>query len=155
MNMKVRKMINGEEQELWKLFYNTVNHINSQHYSQTQIANWAPADYPIEQATKKFRDLDPFVVIKGKQIIGYADIQKDGYIDHFYCHHQFQRQGVGSLLFATLEQQAIENDITKMYSNVSITARPFFEAKGFEVEREQRLEMGGEKVINYRMVRTL
>ena len=78
MIMKVRKLINGEEQELWNLFYNTVNHINSQHYNQTQIANWAPADNPIEQAIKKFRDLDPFIVIKDKQMIAYADIQQDG-----------------------------------------------------------------------------
>jgi len=153
--MKVRKLINGEEQELWSLFYNTVNHINSQHYSQAQIVSWAPADYSIEQAIKKFRELNPFVVINGKQIIGYADIQQDGYIDHFYCHYQFQRQGIGSLLFARLEQQAIESGITKMYSNVSITARPFFEAKGFEVEKEQFLDMRGEPVKNYRMVRTL
>ena len=155
MDMQVRKIIKGEEQELWDLFYNTVNHINSQDYSQSQIASWAPVDYPREQAIKKFRELDPFVVIKNEQIIAYADIQEDGYIDHFYCHHQFQRQGVGSLLFARLEQQAIENGIKKMYSNVSITAKPFFEAKGFDVEKEQRLEMGNEQVKNYRMVRIL
>ena len=135
--------------------YNTVNQINSQDYNQTQIANWAPADYPIEQAIKKFRELNPFVVIKSEQIIAYADIQEDGYIDHFYCHHEFQRQGVGSLLFAKLEQQAIVSGITKMYSNVSITAKPFFEAKGFKVEKEQLLDMRGQKVKNYRMVRIL
>ena len=93
------------------------------------------------------------MVIKEGSIIGYADIQSDGYIDHFYCHHEFQGQGVGSTLFAALEKEAKENSILEMYSNVGITARPFFEAMGFSVEKEQFLQMRDQQLINYRMVR--
>ena len=94
------------------------------------------------------------MVTKERKIIGYADIQPDGYIDHFYCHHEFQRQGVGSTLFATLEKEARERGILKMYSNVSITARPFFEAMGFSVEKEQVIRIQDQKLKNYRMVRS-
>jgi len=93
------------------------------------------------------------VVVKERGIIGYSDIQSDGYIDHFYCHHELQGQGVGSTLFATLEKEARKNGILEMYSNVSITARPFFEAMGFSVEKKQFLQMRDQQLINYRMVR--
>ena len=83
--------------------------------------------------------------MEGK-IIAYADIQPDGYIDHFYCHYNYQGQGVGSALFSALEKEAKEKGILEMYSNVSITARPFFEAMGFSVAKDQKLK-------NYRMVR--
>ena len=151
--MEVRKFRKGEEKELWKLFYNTVHSVNIQDYNENQTAAWAPDDLDINIAIQKFREIDPFVVTKEGKIIGYADIQSDGYIDHFYCHHEFQGQGVGSRLFAALEKEARENGILEMYSNVSITARPFFEAMGFLVEKEQILQMGNQKLKNYRMVR--
>jgi putative acetyltransferase len=151
--MEVRKIRTGEEIELWKLFYNTIHNVNILDYDEKQIAAWAPDDLDINIAIKKFREIDPFVVIKDEKIIGYADIQSDGYIDHFYCHHEFQRQGVGRVLFAALEEVARENGILEMYSNVSITARYFFEAMGFSVEKEQVVQVGDQKLINYKMVR--
>ena len=152
--MEVRKFRKGEEIDLWKLFYNTVHNVNIRDYDENQIAAWAPDDLDVNIAIKKFREIDPFVVTKERKIIGYADIQPDGYIDHFYCHHEFQRQGVGSTLFATLEKEARERGILKMYSNVSITARPFFEAMGFSVEKEQVIRIQDQKLKNYRMVRS-
>lgn len=151
--MEVRKFREGEEQELWKLFYNTVHNVNIRDYDENQIAAWAPDNIDIDIAIQKFREIDPFVAIKDGRVIGYADIQSDGYIDHFFCHHEFQGQGVGKTLFAALEKEAKERGILKMYSNVSITARPFFEAMGFSVEKEQVLQMGVQKLKNYRMVR--
>ena len=151
--MEIRKFRKGEEKELWKLFYDTVHNVNIRDYDENQIAAWAPEDIDINVVIQKFRKIDPYVVIKEEKIIGYADIQPDGYIDHFYCHHEFQGQGVGSALFAALEKEARETGILEMYSNVSITARPFFEAMGFSVEKEQIIQVGDQQLKNYRMVR--
>ena len=153
--MDIRKFRRGDEKELWDLFYNTIHNVNIQDYNKAQVAVWAPDDLDINFAFQKFREIDPFVVIHNGKIIGYADIQSNGYIDHFYCHHEFQRQGVGSMLFATLEKEARENGIVQMYSNVSITARPFFEAMGFSLEKEQFIQVGDQQLKNYRMVRWL
>jgi putative acetyltransferase len=151
--MHIRKFRRGDEKELWNLFYNTIHNVNIRDYNKAQVAAWAPYDLDINYAIQKFRKIEPFVVIKDGKIIGYADIQSDGYIDHFYCHHEFQGQGVGSMLFAALEKEARENGILEMYSNVSITARPFFEAMGFSVEKEQLIQVGDQRLKNYRMVR--
>jgi len=152
--MDVRKFRQGDEQELWELFYNTIHNVNIQDYDKAQVAAWAPDDLDMNFVVQKFRDIDPIVITQDGKIIGYADIQLDGYIDHLYCHHEFQGQGVGSMLFAALEKKAKENTISKMYSNVSITARPFFEAMGFSVEKEQLLQQGDQRLKNYRMVRS-
>ncbi|BCO32605.1 acetyltransferase [Thiohalobacter sp. COW1] len=154
-NIEVRKICRGEEEELWMLFYNTIHTINTRDYNDDQIAAWAPKDFDINIAIQKFIDIDPFVAIKDGMIVGYADIQTDGYIDHFYCHHKYQSQGVGRKLFSALEKEAKEKGIYKMYSNVSITARPFFEAMGFGVEKEQVVKVRDQKLKNYRMVRQL
>ena len=150
--MKIRKFLKGDEQELWELFYNTIHNVNIYDYNQTQVDSWAPKDLDINIAIEKFREINPFVVIKNEKIVGYADIQSDGYIDHFYCHHQFQRQGVGRLLFSVIKEEALKNGISQMYSNVSITAKPFFEAMGFLVEKEQIIQVQKQQFKNFRMV---
>jgi putative acetyltransferase len=151
--MKVRRLRKGEEIELWELFYNTIHSVNIRDYDENQIEAWAPGDFDVNIAIQKFTDIDPFVAIKNGKIIGYGDIQTDGLIDHFYCHHEFQRQGVGSALFSAIEKEAKTNGISKMYSNVSITARTFFEAKGFAVEKEQVIKVRDQQLRNFRMVR--
>ena len=62
--IEVRKFRNGEEKELWKLFYNTVHNVNIQDYDKDQIAAWAPDDLDINIAIQKFREIDP---IRGDQ----------------------------------------------------------------------------------------
>lgn len=149
----IRKFRQGDEKALWELFYNTIHNVNIHDYNQAQVAAWAPDNLDINFAVQKFREIDPFVVLQNGRIIGYADIQSDGYIDHFYCHHALQGQGIGRLLFATLEKEAKDNGILKMYSNVSITAKPFFEAMGFSIDKEQLIQVGDQRLKNYRMVR--
>ena len=151
--MEIRKYRKGEETEIWNLFYNTVRKINIRDYNQDQINAWAPEKIDLEIASQKIRDINPFVVVLDGKIVAYADIQIDGYIDHFYCHHDFQGKGIGTRLFAKLEQVASDNAITELYSNVSITARPFFEAKGFLVAKEQAVKQRGQSLVNYKMVR--
>lgn len=154
-DMEVRKLRKGEEIELWELFYSTIHNVNIRDYNENQVEAWAPGDFDVSIAVQKFRDIDPFVVIRDAKIIGYADIQPDGLIDHFYCHHEFQRQGVGSALFSAIEKEAIENDISELYSNVSITARPFFEAMEFSVAKEQVIKVRDQQLKNFRMVRCM
>ncbi len=136
-----------------ELFFNTIHKVNNRDYDQHQIAAWAPLDFDLNLAVEKIRQIEPFVAVADGKIIGYADIQSDGYIDHFYCHHEHQGQGVGRALFSALEAQARSSGTLQMYANVSITARPFFEAMGFSVEKEQRVTVRGQTLTNYRMVR--
>ena len=93
--MEIRRFKEGEEVEILKLFYNTIHNVNIRDYDKNQIEAWSPEDFDINVAIEKFREIKPFVAIKDGRIVGYADIQPDGYIDHFFCHHEFQGQGVG------------------------------------------------------------
>jgi len=103
--MKVRKFLKGDEQDLWELFYNTVHTINSHDYNQAQIDSWAPSDFDINIAIEKFRELNPFVVTKNGKIVGYADIQSDGYIDHFVVIMNFKGRGLGNYYLEYLKKK--------------------------------------------------
>ena len=153
--MHVRKFQSGEERELWELFYNTVRTVNLGDYTQQQVEAWAPDDADIDKWRKRMQGIDPYVCVENDTIIGYTDVQPSGYIDHFYVHHQWQRRGVGTLLFETIEAQAIELEIKEMTSAVSITARPFFESRGFSVVTPQEVFIGEVGFRNYKMLKVL
>jgi putative acetyltransferase len=78
--------------------------------------------------------------------VGYADLQSSGLIDHFFVHGKYQSMGVGgALMNAILEK---EHSMTKLYSHVSITAKPFFQHYGFTVKKVQEVEIRGCKIKN-------
>lgn len=147
----VRRYRPGEEKELVELFRQTVHRVNSKDYSPSQINAWAPDNLDIDSACQRIRRNNPFVAVYEGRIVGYADIQPDGYIDQFFCHHEYTGLGIGKKLFAELEKFAVENDIKRMHANVSTTARPFFESLGFVVQREQVIHLRGQSLTNFHM----
>ncbi|WP_369921712.1 hypothetical protein AB8E32_05500 [Marinomonas polaris] len=48
---------------------------------------------------------------------------------------------------------ADERDASRLYSHVSIAARPFFEHFGFSVMNEQRISLRGQELTNFVMER--
>jgi len=59
------------------------------------------------------------------------------------------------LLFQTIEAKAIELQIKELTSAVSITARPFFESRGFNVVTPQEVFIGDVGFRNYKMLKVL
>ncbi|MCY7320424.1 MAG: GNAT family N-acetyltransferase, partial [Phormidesmis sp. CAN_BIN36] len=89
------------------------------------------------------------------QIIGFAELETTGHIDCFYTHKDFQNQGVGTQLLDTIVTQANQLQLPRLFVEVSITARPFFEHRGFAIVKPQEVECRGVKLLNFMMERHL
>jgi putative acetyltransferase len=86
----------------------------------------------------RVQGIRPFVVELGGEIVGYADVQPDGYVDHFFVSGAHPRQGIGTRLMARIHEEAKSLGLTELTSDVSTTAEPFFALHGFKVV-ERRL----------------
>ncbi|MGU3163749.1 GNAT family N-acetyltransferase, partial [Vibrio cholerae] len=137
--------------DLWAIFYHTVRNVNLRDYSQAQVEAWAPDDFSSEIWQRKMNLLSPFVAEIDGKIVGYSDLQENGLIDHFFCHHEHQGRGVGRQLMEHVLRMGKLQGITRFYSEVSITARPFYERFGFKVTQEQTIEVRGQKLCNFVM----
>lgn len=153
--MLIRRYRSGEENYLWDIFYNTIHRINIRDYNQSQVSAWAPLGLDADIWRTKIESINPFVAISDGRIIGYADLQENGFIDHFFCDYRWQRKGVGSLLMAKIHEEAIRQGIECLFSEVSITAKPFYIYHGFIVIKNQMLEIRGEKLNNFKMEKQL
>ena len=91
----------------------------------------------------------------GEIIVGFVEFEPNGHIDCFYCHHKYIGCGVGAKLMASVYEIAIQKEIKRIFAEVSITARPFFEKQGFVVAEEQTVVLHGVKLINYKMEKYL
>lgn len=147
----IRRYQDENADELWELFYNTVHFIAIQDYSKSQVDAWASKKIDRSSWRAMLAKNDPFLAIDNGKILGYADLQNDGLIDHFYCHHKFQGKGVGSILMQRILDEAEEKGIPRLYSYVSKTAKSFFESFGFLVVDKQEVVVRGETFINYLM----
>jgi putative acetyltransferase len=153
--MKVRSYEIGDTQEIVKLFYHTVHEVNIRDYTQAQVDAWAPADIDIASWTQSLSSKFTFVAEEGEKIAGFGELEANGHIDRFYCHKDFQGKGVGTQILEEIEFQAKNLGIRKLFTEASITAKPFFENKGFMVIKQQEVERRGQKFINFVMEKFL
>jgi len=145
----IREYVESDAQELWDIHFYTIRNVNLRDYSQEQVEAWAPERLDLSVWKKRMSGLSPFVAEVDGIIVGYTDLQPNGLIDHFFCHHEYQGQGVGKALMSHVFSKAAQRGIRRLYSEVSITARPFYEYFGFKVVQAQEMEVRGQKLRNF------
>ncbi|WP_136484645.1 GNAT family N-acetyltransferase [Vibrio sp. H11] len=151
--LKIRRYKTDDALTLRELFISTVHHINQRDYTQEQLCAWAPVEFDAVLWDTQLTLLNPYVVHLNGKIVGYADLQPDGLIDHFFCHYQHQGQGIGRFLMQHVLIKAQQRGIKRLHAHVSITARPFFEHMGFRVVKAQQVTVQEQTLTNYLMER--
>ncbi len=150
--VSIRAYEASDAKALADIYYNTIHNINISDYSIEQVNAWAPIScLELEGWQKKWQKLSPIVAMIDKQVVGFAEFADDGHIDCFYVHHKFQKNGVGSALMQEIERQAVAKNITKIFAEVSITAKSFFLKQGFRVLKEQMKNIRGIELKNFVM----
>lgn len=135
---------------LAELFYHTVHTINIKDYSEDQVRVWADGNIDMNQWNASF--LSHYTVIAEIDgiIVGFGDMDNTGYLDRLYVHPNFQRKGIASAICNVLEQSAAPSKIT---THASVTARGFFEKRGYRVIKKQQVQRQKIFLANYVMER--
>jgi putative acetyltransferase len=122
----IRRNVESDAIETWGIFFNTVRNINSRDYSEQQVKAWAPRSFDFALWQKKMDSINPFI----------AEI--NGVV-------------VGKALMTHILNCGSKKNIHRYYSEVSITAKPFYEHFGFKVVKAQNVEIRGQTLTNYIM----
>lgn len=145
--MVIRKYQPSDCKALAGLFYHTVHTVNAKDYTKDQLDTWATGTVDLEGWNRSFEKHYSLVALDGEQIIGFGDIDRTGYLDRLFVHPDYQRQGIAAAICGQLEQAVQGNIVT----HASITARPFFEKRGYKVVKEQQAERNGIFLTNFMM----
>ncbi len=145
--MKIRRYQESDCRELTELFYNTVHIVNAKDYTKEQLDVWATGQTDLERWNQSLQAHYSIVAVENGVILGFGDIDKTGYLDRLFVHAEHQRKGIATAICDQLEQ-AVPGKIT---THASITAKPFFEKRGYKVIKKQEVERQGIFLTNFVM----
>lgn len=145
--MELRPYQPADCKEMAQLFYDTVHTVNAQDYTKEQLDVWATGDVDLAAWNASFAEHATAVAWEGSRIVGFADMDETGYLDRLYVHKDHQGEGIATALCDRLEAEIQGKCIT----HASITARPFFEKRGYVVVKEQQVERQGILLTNFVM----
>ena len=132
---------------LAELFYHTVHTVNTKDYTEEQVNAWATGHVDLKQWDRSFQENYTLIAVENGIIAGFGDIDKTGYLDHLFVHADYQGKGIATAICDQLEQAVMGNITT----HASITAKPFFEKRGYKVVKEQQVERQGVLLTNFVM----
>ena len=145
--MEIREYRPEDCAELTRLFYDTVHTVNRKDYTPAQLDAWADGTPDLERWNRSLQEHFSLVALEGEKIIGFGDMDSTGYLDRLYVHKDDQGKGVATALCDRLEQ-AVDGTIV---THASITARHFFEGRGYVMVKAQQVERKGILLRNFVM----
>ena len=156
--MLIRAYDASDLNQVIDVFYETVHTINRADYTEVQLNAWANKNERMEKLIGWQQSLYQniaYVAVANSLIIGFGDMTEKGYLDRLYVHADYQRCGAASAILSTLEDRARHLQLASITTDASITAKPFFEKRGFQVVAAQTVYRHGVALNNYKMEKKL
>lgn len=135
-----------------QLFYETIHAVNCRDYTVEQLNAWAPSPPEPLVWGQSFAGRDAWAAVCQGVPVGFADMDPSGYLDRLYVHKDFQGHGIATALCDLLEMRTTASVLT-VYA--SITARPFFLRRGYQVVHLNTVERHGVQLQNFLMEKRL
>lgn len=153
--MRIRDYDVGDASELVRLFYETVRSVNRAYYSDEQLQAWAASVPNPKEWHARMNGRWTLVAEEGGEVIGFAESEGDGHLDMLYVHVNTVGRSVGQQLYRAVEREALGLGLERIFTEMSITAHPFFEKQGFRVMREQTVSRRDVMMTNFAMEKPL
>lgn len=128
--MEIRKYKSSDCAEISELFYSTVHEINAKDYTKQQLDVWATGNVDMSAWDKSFLEHNTLVAEENNIIVGFGDMDNNGYLDRLFVHKDYQGKGIATAITTELERQSEIQGISIFSTHASITAKPFFEKHG-------------------------
>lgn len=150
--MHLRQYRPSDCNEIIELFRTTVHAINAKDYTTEQLDAWAPRNIDTDQWNRSFLEHYTIVALnededEDRSIVGFGDMAANGYLDRLYVHATHQGEGIATAICDELERRC--NGIITVHA--SISAKPFFEHRGYMTVRAQKVIRRDVALPNYVM----
>ncbi|MDQ6701856.1 MAG: GNAT family N-acetyltransferase [Pseudomonadota bacterium] len=140
---------------LSEIRFAAIEELTGEDYDEAQLRAWA-SEADDEEAFSKSLEIGlTLVALIGGGPVGFISLLEGGLIDQLYVHPAVARTGVATTLIDAIEKLAAARGTTMLVTDASDTAKPLFEARGYQAERRNTIEIEGEYLGNTRMTKEL
>ncbi|GAB5467533.1 MAG: hypothetical protein Kilf2KO_05630 [Rhodospirillales bacterium] len=134
-----------------ELFHQTVQQATGAAYSAAQRQAWSPSIPDPAFWSKRLAGQQIWVAQSAAGLQGFITLTDEGLIDFAFVHHAAVGRGVGKALYAALLVGARARGLTRLTTEASHIARPFFQALGFTVLCKNEVWLDGVMLENFSM----
>ena len=149
-DIAIRKAEVKDLNQICEVFKLSIEKTCHNDYNVPQISAWSSAGTNYGNWIQKISTLFFIVAEKENMIVGFAALEQNT-LDLLYVHPDFQHFGVGTELFLTIENELRKQLIPNIFTESSITAKPFFLQRGFNLITENMVQINGTDIPNFKM----
>ncbi|MCK5022088.1 MAG: GNAT family N-acetyltransferase [Candidatus Pacebacteria bacterium] len=154
-DIKIRKAKEIDIEDIERIHKSCIQKTNAKIYDQKVIGEWIePINF--QNIKKQFESTKWFVLEKDNKIVGFAQIALDD--DSIYqinIDTEYQKQGLGVLLYKFLEKEFKKNNTEKINLNSTLNAIDFYKQLGFKEIKPIKLKLKTQEVKMVKMEKLL
>ena len=153
--MTIRKATKEDIPEVKELCVQTILSVNKRDYTDEEVKDWASCGESFTKWEQRLNEQIYWVCVQEQELIGLVSLKENNYLGSFFVHKNHQKKGVGNLLMNHVLTEAKLKGTKIIESEVSITAKPFFERYGFRIIKKQLAKANKLHLINFVMEKEL
>lgn len=139
---KLRPFLPSDIHALRDLFAQSIEELTQDAYDDAQRTAWIETAEDVEQFAVRLSAGVTLIVGADGQYQGFATLRDNTVVDLLYVHPFAAGQGVGSTLVDALERIAAARGAASISADVSDTALPFFEHRGYAATQRTAQSLG-------------
>ena len=153
--MQIRPYTEADLDAVIALFTAAVHQGAAADYTAEQRAAWAPM--PPERAVwqQRLGETQVLLATDAAALAGFVGWRDNGHIVFLFTHPDQLRKGVASALYLRVEAALRQQGVTRLYTEASRVARPFFARQGFHQEAAESVLRNGVTLPRFRMVKAI
>ena len=153
----IRRFRNGDETELAALIRRCFFEINTQDYTTEALKYWAGV-YTPEHVKELAEEADMYVMEEDGVLLGTCsvlrksgkEVGKEAFIEALYVLPDRGREGIATQLLTVCENDPACEDAERIWVDSSITARRFYEQRGYLHETGEPVCIENDRYIMYK-----
>jgi len=153
--VEVRAYTTGDAQATSGIFLRAVRETAAADYSLEQVEAWAANHGDLDSWAAARAASHTLLGIIDGHVVGFTDLNDDGYIDMLFVDPRFGRRGVASTLLTSVVALARQQNLRALTTFASRTSRPVFARQGFVITGERYFGEGERATQTYAMCRVL
>jgi putative acetyltransferase len=136
------------------VFHRAVRRSTGDHYTLAQRLAWSPWVKPGRAWHERLAEIETIVAEMPRGAVGFMALDlADGFLDFAYVDPAVRGKGVAAELYDVLEARARAAGLTRLQTEASRVAEPFFRERGWVLLHRQRVRRLGVRLPNALMER--
>ena len=153
--MNLRQIAIKDQLELKKVYFDAIQSINENIYSQEQKRAWSSQAWDNPNFDKSITKGKGWLLSEKGIIVAFATRYPKNKIALFYCKGNFQRKGCGSKLLHKLEDEAKKEGIDSLSTEASLISYQLFLKNEWKIIRKEKVTINNIFFERYKMIKII